>query len=298
MHIEYLKYFHDVASMGSISKVANNSHISQPALSQQIQKLEDILGYKLLNRSNKGVILTEAGRIVEKYSKTLIKSYDNMVEDLAAINITNNTVRIDSSPTIATYALPCTIYSMKEEYPEYKISLSTNLSDDVEHSVLNDVSDFGFIHGKPNDTSLQSVRVGIDRLVVTASYSSAIPHQVSIKELLPHQLILLLDKFKITQDMRSSFKQAGYSIDDFNIILNLDSIESIKSTVLKGYGISVLPYISVKKELYGKQLKEVMVNNLDMTYEIYLIYKQDKEMRRCVKNCINYFKKIGEKSFC
>lgn len=298
MNIEYLKYFHAVATLGSISKVAESSHISQPALSQQIQKLEDVLGYKLLNRSNKGVELTDAGRIVQKYSKSLIKSYDNMLEDLTTINITNNTVRIDSSPTVATYALPCTIYTIKDEHPEYKISLSTNLSDEVEHNVLNDVSDFGFIHGTPNEKSLQSFRVGLDRLVVVASQSINIENEIDIVDLMNYELILLLDRFKITQDIRSHFQKVGHDLNNFNILLSLDSIESIKSTVMKGYGVSILPYISVKKELYTKQLKEIKVRNLDMRYEIYLVYKQDKEIRRCVRNSINLFKRFGETSFC
>ncbi|PKM86248.1 MAG: LysR family transcriptional regulator [Firmicutes bacterium HGW-Firmicutes-12] len=298
MNIESLKYFHAVANIGSISRVASNSHISQPALSQQIQKLEEVLGYKLLNRSNKGVALTEAGRIVQKYSKTLIKSYDNMLEDLTVIDTTNNTVRIDSSPTIATYSLPCTIYTMKEEYPGYKICLSTNLSEEVEHSVINEVSDFGFIHGMPYESSLQAARVGVDRLVVVASQGITIDNEVVLKDLLNYQLILLLDRFKVTQEIRSHFQKSDYDLNDFNILLSLDSIESIKSTVIKGYGISILPYVSVKKELYSQQLKEVKVKELDMNYEIYLVYKQDKEIRRCVKNCISFFKKIGEKSFC
>lgn len=298
MNIEYLKYFHAVASIGSISKVAESSHISQPALSQQIQKLEDVLGYKLLNRSNKGVELTDAGRIVQKYSKSLIKSYDNMLEDLTTINITNNTVRIDSSPTVATYALPCTMYSIKEEHPEYKISLSTNLSDEVEHNIINDVSDFGFIHGIPNEKTLQSFRVGLDRLVVVASQGIDIENEIVLADLMKYELILLLDKFKVTQDINAHFQNLGYNLKDFNILLALDSIESIKSTVMKGYGVSILPYISVKKELYTKQLKEIKVRNLDMRYEIYLVYKLEKEIRRCVKNCINLFKRFGETSFC
>ena len=68
MHIECFAYFYKVAMAKSISKVASSSHISQSALSQQIQKLEESLDQKLLIRSNKGVELTEVGNIVLKYS--------------------------------------------------------------------------------------------------------------------------------------------------------------------------------------------------------------------------------------
>ena len=125
MNIEYLRFFYEVASVKSISKVANNSHISQPALSQQIHKLEDNLGYKLLDRSNKGVQLTEAGKIVEKYAKNILKVYENMLVDLNDISNNNKAIRIDAFPTMATYALPCTIYMIKENW---RISVRRRMS--------------------------------------------------------------------------------------------------------------------------------------------------------------------------
>ena len=76
MHIQYLDYFYKVAIAGNISKVANSEHISQSALSQQISKLEDNLGYKLLERSNKGVELTDKGMIVLKYTDNILRTYN------------------------------------------------------------------------------------------------------------------------------------------------------------------------------------------------------------------------------
>lgn len=299
MHIEYLKFFHDVSSMGSISKVANTCHISQPALSQQIQKLEDSLGFKLLTRSNKGVEITKAGQVVEKYAKSIIKSYDHMIEDLAALNNSNNTIRIDSSPTIANYALPCTVFLLKEEFPEYKINLTTNQLDDVENNILNGFCDFGIIHGKPLDgCGLSHFRIGTDRIVAVAAKDYPVKDESYLKDLQGYKLIMLLEKYKISQDIKRHFHNANLTLDQYNILFNLDSIESVKSTVIKGYGLSFLPYISVKKELYTKQLKEVRILDSEMSYDISLVYHQDKDMNICIKKCIQHFKKVGEKSFC
>ena len=154
MNIEYLRFFYEVASVKSISKVANNSHISQPALSQQIHKLEDNLGYKLLDRSNKGVQLTEAGKIVEKYAKNILKVYENMLVDLNDISNNNKAIRIDAFPTMATYALPCTIYMIKEKYSNYNYYLNSDYSQKVESNIINDVCDVGFIEGAPDNNDL------------------------------------------------------------------------------------------------------------------------------------------------
>lgn len=298
MHIEYLKYFCEVASIRSISKVAINSHISQPALSQQIQRLEDSLGYKLLERSNKGVELTEAGLIVSKYAKNLIKAYDNMTEDLAAINKRNGTIRIEACPTMATYALPCTIYKIKERFPNCDYNLTSNLSDAVESNILNDICDVGFIQGKPDDPSLVTSKIGTDRMVLTAADGFSIKDEISLEELRAYPLIMLHDKYMSRKQIDESFREKGLDYNNYNILFTLDSTESVKSSVLKGYGVSFLPYISIKKELYTKQLKVINVPDIDLTYDIYIVYKRSHDMNKRVKEFIHYLKEVGEKSFC
>lgn len=298
MHIEYLKYFFEVASVKSISKVANSCHISQPALSQQIQRLEDSLGFKLLERSNKGVELTEAGQIVEKYAKNLIKSYDNMVEDLAAISKRNCTMRIEACPTMATYALPCTVYKIKEEYPNYNYCLISSVSEEVEHDVLIDACDVGFVQGIPSDQDLISSKVGTDRMVLVASSDYIIKSEITLDELIRYPLVMMHEKYQCRKQFNEMLKERGFDLEKLNVLFSLDSTESVKSSVLKGHGLSLLPYISIKKELYNKQLKEIKVTDFEMVYDIYIIYKRDKGMNKGTKDFIQFLKKIGEKSFC
>lgn len=298
MHIEYLKYFFEVASVKSISKVANSCHISQPALSQQIQRLEDSLGYKLLERSNKGVELTEAGEIVEKYARNMIKAYDNMLEDLLAINKNNCTMRIEACPTMATYALPCTVYKIKEEFPKYNYCLVSSMSEEVEHNVVNDICDVGFVQGRPTDQELVSSLVGTDRMIFVASSDFNIKSEISLSELMKYPLVMMHEKFQCRKQFNELLKEKGLDLDRLNVLFSLDSTESVKSSVLKGHGLSLLPYISIKKELYNKQLKEIKVTDFEMIYEIYIIYKRDKGMNKGTREFIQFLKKIGEKSFC
>ena len=112
MHIESLGYFYLVGKTKSISKVAAEVHLSQSALSQQIQKLENSLGCELLTRSNRGVELTSDGEIVFKYAGYIINTYDKMQQDLGSHD--NNVIKIEATYPVATYALPCTLYRMKK----------------------------------------------------------------------------------------------------------------------------------------------------------------------------------------
>jgi len=298
MHIECFYYFNEVATFKSISKVANSSHISQSALSQQIQKLEDSLGYKLLERSNRGVELTEEGKIVQKYGENMVRTYNKMVEDLNNLYKSNGTIRIDSCYTIATYALPCTMYSIKEKFPHHNYKLTTNISNDVEENILNDICDLGFIYGKPKDSSLEYFKVGIDRLMLVSSPKLNNPVQIQSEELIKYSIIMLADKLEIEEKLDKYLKTIGRSFKELNVMFDLDSIESVKSLLLNENSMSFLPYISIKKELYTKQLVETKINGLDMKYEVYLINKKNAYKDNGVKEFIEYFKKTGKNSFC
>lgn len=298
MNIEYLRFFYEVASVKSISKVANNSHISQPALSQQIHKLEDNLGYKLLDRSNKGVQLTEAGKIVEKYAKNILKVYENMLVDLNDISNNNKTIRIDAFPTMATYALPCTIYMIKEKYSNYNYHLNSDYSQKVESNIINDVCDVGFIEGAPDNNDLFFSSVGRDRMVIVAGKDYDIPDKIAVDELNRFPMILLIEEYKAQKVLEKKLMDLGFDIKNQNVLFSLDSIESIKTLLIKSLGISILPYSSIKKELYLKQLKEIKVFDESLEYDVNIIYKKDKDMDTSVKEFIDFLKKVGEKSFC
>ena len=115
LHIECLKYFQKIAKIKSISKVANRSHISQPALSQQIQKLENSLGKKLFIRSNKGVKLTSSGEIVLKYADNIIRTYEKMLNGLKEEE--QKEIKIEGEFSIATYCLPCAFVRNPGKFP-------------------------------------------------------------------------------------------------------------------------------------------------------------------------------------
>lgn len=82
MNLQYLKAFYVTVKLDSISKAAKNLHLTQPGLSMQIQNLEKELGVTLLTRSNKGVELTEAGKVVFDYANTILSMQDNIERDL------------------------------------------------------------------------------------------------------------------------------------------------------------------------------------------------------------------------
>jgi DNA-binding transcriptional LysR family regulator len=296
MHIQYLDYFYKVAIAGSISKVANSEHISQSALSQQISKLEDNLGYKLLERSNKGVELTDKGMIVLKYTDNILRTYNTMMEQLKDEGEQN--IKIEACWSIATYSLPCVIYIVKDKYPAYNYELNSNESDLIEENVMNNICDLGVIYSKPKNKGLLYNNIGKDRFVLVSSPNYQIADEISLDELKNYPFLLLNNKTHLINTISKRLEGMGSSIDDLKILFNSDSAESIKSSILNGHGIGFLPYTSIKKDLYNKQLKLINIKDFSIEYEMYLISSEKINDNTKLKEFIDYFKQIANKNLC
>lgn len=298
MHIESLKYFYDVVKVKSISKAAANAHISQSALSQQIQKLEDSLGHKLLMRSNKGVEATEMGRIVIKYAENISRTYDKMIDEMTNAEKLEQKIKIEACWSISDYALPCALYVIKKKYPNHDYVLISNSSEHIEEDVLNDLCDFGFMCSEPVMKRLNVMKVAKDDLVLVGINSDEFPDSVTMEEAVGLPFIMLTEKFRLRKKILEEFKQAGYNYEDLNTVFNLDSIESVKASVQKGYGVSILPYLAVKRELYTKKLKAIEVSDRNLSYDIFFVHKKGTDVKVAAKEFMERFKEIGKKSFC
>ncbi len=298
MHIECFEYFYKVAMAKSISKVANSAHISQPALSQQLQKLEESLGYELLTRSNKGVELTEKGSIVFKYADNILRTYEAMMEQLEDDSKDGQTIKIEACWPIATYALPCIFYKIKNKFPRHNYELKSNSYDAIEENVKNNIADLGVIYGKPNDESLSYYKIGTDKIALVASYDYEIDEEITFENLLSYPFVLLNDKLNIKEILINRMKKLGCKSKELNILYMSDSTESVKSSIYKGYGIAFLPYISIKKELYNKQLKLIEISDFSIEYPMYSINKKSSRLCKSVNEFIEYFKKVGKESLC
>lgn len=299
MHLESLKYFREVASEKSISKVAKKSHISQSALSQLIQKLEEDFGYKLLNRSNKGVALTELGEIVLKYSNNIIRNYETMLEELETTVKQHNKVRINGTWSLVTYSLPCVIYKIKKKYPNHQYELIASTGEETIRDVQNDICDFGIINDKiDTDHHLFTYPMGKEKIVLIAPGKYNIPDKIQIEDLMKYDMIMCNSNEHIYKNLEKALSSVQKNIEDLNVIFNATTDGAVKLAVSNGYGLAFVPYESIKHELYEKTVKVIDIEDVSLDYDIYLISKKLNQLSQARKESIEYFIEIGQKSFC
>lgn len=298
VHIENFNYFYLVAKFKSISRVAKSQHISQSALSQQLQKFEASIGVSLLERSNKGVTMTRMGEVVMKYSENIIKTYEKMLQEINAVREDLSIVKIEASHAIADYSLPCTLYKIKEQYSYHRYELIGGSSPSIVDDVLNNICDVGFVYEDPNLDDLVSEKLGVNTMVLISNYQDPMPSRISIADLFQYPLITLNDKYEIKRILKKNFQPLGYPYENLRILFETDSIEALKSSVARGHGLSFVPYIAVKEELYRKKFKIIEIEGINIAQTVYLISKKGNRQNSSVDEFIDAFRKMGSNSFC
>ncbi len=301
MNIACLISLIETIEQNSISKAAKNLHMTQSALSQQLQALEKSLDSQILIRSNKGVTLTPEGEITLSYAETIVNLYKNMLKDLdQSKNSLVNEIKIISCNSVGEYLLPCTLHLYKKNHSNIKFNLKNENTKIITEYISNCSADIGFIDAKINKEGIECTNLFTGNLVFIYSPKNNYikSNAISLTDISNLPLILLSKENMLRQIIDNMFIDASISPENLNIDMELDTIESIKASVLANNGVSIVPYTSVKKELYTNSLKTILIKDSVPKYNICMIYQKNRLQQSHIKEFISYMKKYGCETFC
>ncbi|MEH7112956.1 LysR family transcriptional regulator [Neobacillus niacini] len=262
MH-QYLQVFVKVVEKGNFSKAAVELHMTQPAVSQYIKVLEESVGARLLERSNKYVRLNKAGEIVYHHAKEIIALYSKMqylVDDL-----TNNAcgpIAIGASYTFGEYILPHIIARLQVHYPLISPSIQIHNTKEIIDLVQTHQLDIGIVEGHIPEKIPNVEIVSEDRMVIVTS-----PHHPLLRVNNERILEELEQETWILREKGSGTREAAdHLFQQFNFtpqkIMEFGSTQVIKESVEAGLGISLLSQWAINKELMYGVLGIVAVKGL------------------------------------
>ncbi len=298
MNIDHLKAFVETVQLSSISKAADRLHLTQPAVSLQIQSLESSIGYQLLTRSNRGVQLTEYGKVFYSYAQSFLSLWDNLQHDLKNIQAGNTApLQVGTCPAIGQYALPCAIYLFKQKFPQIRISVQSMTSEAILNEIRDHTLQIGFLEGTPAVSDLYVHVVLQSELMLVGKPNNHL-QTITLGDLTSLPLVLTPD----TCDVRRSLKKnlAQYKMDDQKLqpFLELDGLESVKSAILSGHGLSFFPYLAIKKELFSGELQPVEIKDAKLEITFSMVWRKDETLSEQGNKFVDFIKTEGGQSFC
>lgn len=269
MDLEYLKSFYMTVKYNSISKAAQVLHLTQPGLSGQIKSLESELGVSLLNRSNKGVELTEEGKVVFDYADTLLSIQGNIKRDLINLQQDQPKLMIGACKSVGEYALPCSIFTFKHLHGEVDIHMEVINSAEVIQKLQDHTINIGIIQYDPKDDNIVTLPIISDELLLVGNSANS-PKKISIEELKQIPLILREHNSGTRYVIEKSLEENNVDVGELNVIYDLNSPEAIKSSILSGKGFSFLPKIAIAQELKKQSIQTVQVVGLKIFFCYYI----------------------------
>lgn len=278
MTLRHLTIFVMVCECKSITKAAEKLFLAQPAVSLAISELEKYYGIHLFDRISRKLFITEAGKQFLEYALHITGLFQEMETGMKNWDSIGS-LRIGSSITIGTHFLPEYIDKFSSIYPEIKVHVTINNSKKIENMVLNNEVDFGLIEGILHTDRLISESFLEDDLVLVCGMRHPISTKTKITlEELKKQKFLLRESESGTRELfDSALLTYGTSIEP---IWESVSTGAIIQALIKGFGISALPYYLVKDLLESKLLHRLYLEGIDFKRQFHIIYHKNKYLTK------------------
>jgi len=265
-----LRVFLTVATEKSFSRAAEKLHRTQPAISLALQRLETELGERLIDRSAKDLVLTDAGRTVIEYARR----FDNLSGELhlALAELRDNSagrLSIGANESTTLYLLRY-IERYRKLFPKVKVEVRRSLSSRIPSEIVDGNLELGVISYDPHDDRLVVKVIFTDALafVVSPRHPLAQKKQISLRELggetfIAHNVISPYREAVIQQ-----FQKQGVPL---NMPIEMPTVETIRRLVQADLGVAFLPTMCVQQDLEAGTLVTVKVKEMQMERKIYLL---------------------------
>jgi DNA-binding transcriptional LysR family regulator len=281
-----LLVFYKVAVNCSFSRTAEELFISQPAVTKQIKALENELGVKLFDRSDKNITLTRGGKILLDHAIVILSQYGKLKNDLSLLNEQlSGELTIGASTTIAQYVLPPELAQFQRANPSLKITLFNENTAAIESLLQKNRINLGIIEGLPNTKTLQYTLFMKDELVLVTHKSSKYSSmkECTLDELKGIQLVLREPGSGTLDIFENYLTKHNKSLDEYKIMIQLGSTESIKSFLKHSDALGVISIQAMNESIKEKEFNVIELKDGRISRNFYFVHTKstpDKLVRK------------------
>jgi DNA-binding transcriptional LysR family regulator len=282
MELYPLQVFLTVATERSFSRAAEKLLRTQPAVSLSLQRLEQELGEKLIDRSGKDLLLTDCGRTVLDYARrfqSLEQELGNALDELRDNSAGRLAIGANESTTL--YLLRH-IERYRALHPKVKVQVRRSLSSKIPDELLNGNLELGVISYDPGDERIRSKVIYTDALafIVSPRHRLAQRKTVSIAELGAEVFIAHNVVSPYREVVLREFQAHKVPL---NMEVEMPTIETIRKLVQNNNGVAFVPRMCVEQELQQKLVCEVRVKEMHVERKIRLVYPVRRALSHAAK---------------
>jgi LysR family transcriptional regulator, transcriptional activator of the cysJI operon len=269
-----LTVFRAVAAQRSFRRAAEQLYLTQPAVTQQIKALEEMVGLPLFDRSGREVTLTAAGALLLKYTEQSGVLLEQAVVELASLKgQISGTLRIAASTTIAQYILPPLLGAFLRLHPAVRVELDSSNTESVADAIAAGRATLGLVEGPPHANQVRS-EIWIDDelvLLVPPSHEWVGQRSITLQQIAAAPLLMRERGSGTREVIEATLETAGLPARDLRVAIELNSTEAILGCIESGIGVGFVSRSAVQRQLAMGTLSIVQVAGLTIPRNLLLL---------------------------
>lgn len=261
----------------NFTRAAEELSLTQPAVSHHIALLEQDLGIKIFHRSKGELKLTAEGEIAIKYAKRINALYEKMQQAISDEEKHMTKIRVGITHTAESSVIAEVLAKYGNANTGISITIITDTINNLYDMLSNYELDLAIVEGNINDPRISAQLLDTDYIVCVVSNNNPLAKKntVTLADIKKEKMILRLPNSGTRNLFMSHLESLGMSIDDFNVVLEVDNIATIKDLIRKDMGISILAHSACLDELKKGKITALPIENLSMIRGINILYHKD-----------------------
>ncbi len=281
-----MEIFCEIATHRSFSKAASARQISQPAVSQALQQLEEHLGVMLIDRSQRPIELTSAGGVYFERCQKWLGDYRAIESDVHQYSdrLTGR-LRVASIYSVGLLQMADYTQRFRSDYPHVDLSLEYARTDDVYSRVLRDDVDLGIVSFPKDGGEIGCVPWQDQEMVLAVAHEHPFAHLDSLllSELSGQNMVSFTNDLVIRRKTEKLLKKSHVSV---NIVHQFDNLESVKRAVEINLGVAILPLATLRRELEFETLKAIPFSDCDFVRPLGIVHRRHKHLSRAAEKFV------------
>lgn len=275
--LQQLRILKAVATEKNFTKAADVLYISQPSLSKQIKTLEKNLDTLLINRERNTISLTESGTVLLQYSERILALCEESCRALIDLkNGDRGNLTVGASQTIGTYLMPRILALFAQNYPQIDLKVQVNSTRLIAKNIINREIDIAVVGGEISDDLKKNLTIQpfvYDELslIISKSHPFAKKKKINKEDLYCLDFITLNSNSTIKKFIDNILSQNAIDTKQLRTILQLNSIESIKTAVSLGLGAAFVSSSAIEKELQLQTIAIIKIDNITINRKLSII---------------------------
>ena len=291
MQIETLKVFCDLVESRSFSRAASRNYITQSAVSQQVKNLESRFETQLLRRDGRTVTPTAAGRKFYENSRAILDRFEHLQQEMKSLGQgVAGSIRVATIYSVGIYEMSVVVKSFLKIYPKVNLHVEYSKGAQVYEDCLHGVIDLGIVPYPEARKGLRTIPLPADKLVLICApeHPLAPRRYIDFKELSEQNFISFEKGLASQRAIEKIFQEQDVKV---KLVMEFDNIETIKRSVEIGAGISLVPFLSVQKEVQNGTLVQILFNDKSFYRPLGIIVRRKQSLSRAARKFIELMQK-------